>query len=246
MSLYQIVTTAFAGCAVCLVTRPALADYAGLTIELHTSVSISGSDYDVWRLYANFPNPGDRLVIGFGSPTLGPISIESRNATDTGAGNPFFNVGDNIAAPTMELINDDDAYRWDTFVTIGTPIADLVPGGDETQLTPGFDGIEGTSWIQNNQAWFVPPTIDEVPPIQSVANWQGDGDSQNRVLMMQLTVSAGDNVRGTINLGWFKPLGFGDFEIQEPVQTFNSFTIPAPGSMLGLAVMTLLRGRRRR
>lgn len=229
-----------------LPSQSANADYSGLAIELHSTVNIRGGSFDIWRVYANFSDPGDRLVIGFGSPTLGPISIESRNSSDTGAGNPFFNVGNNITAPTMDQISSDSSFQWNTFVTIGTPIADLVPGGDEILLTPDFKGISGTSWVQDNQAWLVPPTIDGVPPIQSVANWQGDGDAANRVLMMQLTVTAGDNVRGTINLGWFKPTGFGEFEIQEPIQTFNSFTVPGPGAMFGLGLLALLQRTRRR
>jgi hypothetical protein len=199
---------------------PAFADYDGLTIEMHTSVDVNGSMYDVWRLYANFTNPGDRLVTGFGSPTLGAITLQTRNSNDTDFGNPFLRVG------------------------------------DMTMLTPCFVPIEGVNWSQSNQAWFIFPTFDHdsnpntphEPPVQTVAGWQGDGDALNRVLMAQLTVQSGENVRGTINLAWFHAIGGGgQFELQESVQTFNSFIVPGPSVLAALGMMTLMaRGRRRK
>src|SRR5688572_874080 len=46
------------------------AAYTGLTVERHATVSISGTSYDVFRVYVNFSDPGDRLVIMAGSPNL--------------------------------------------------------------------------------------------------------------------------------------------------------------------------------
>jgi hypothetical protein len=237
---------------------PAFADYDGLTIEMHTSVDVNGSMYDVWRLYANFTNPGDRLVTGFGSPTLGAITLQTRNSNDTDFGNPFLRVGGLVTAPSQDQIDNNPAAQWSTFVTLGVSIRDQAPllFGDMTMLTPGFVPIEGVNWSQSNQAWFTFPTFDHdsnpntphEPPVQTVAGWQGDGDALNRVLMAQLTVQSGENVRGTINLAWFHAIGGGgQFELQESVQTFNSFIVPGPSVLAALGMMTLMaRGRRRK
>jgi hypothetical protein len=229
------------------------AGYTGLAIEKHTTVSVSGVSYDVWRLYANFSDPGDRLVAGFGGqlPTYPNLVVESRNASDTGAGNPFFAVPGNITAPTQAQIAMNAGLQWHSFVTIGVPIADLAPEGDQIILTPGFPGVSGTVWTLTNDLWFVPPTIPDVggtPPMQSVAGWTGDGDAQLRVMLMQLTVRAGENVRGTVNLDWFPPVGQGggNVVIHQPFQTFNSFAIPTPSAVAVLAIAALMRRSRLR
>jgi hypothetical protein len=158
-----------------------------------------------------------------------------------------------VTAPSQELVDLNPAYEWDTFVTIGTPLSNLPPGVDQTSLSPGFVPITGNNWVQNDVAWFAVPTFDhdndpstpEVPPPQTMAGWQGDGDSANRVLMLQLTVNAGENVRGTVNLLWFQPIEFGGFEVNQPIETFNSFQVPGAG-VLGLVTAALMMAPRRR
>jgi hypothetical protein len=227
--------------------------YTGLTIEMHSTVSIDDSSYNVWRVYANFSDPGDRLVAGFGATDFGDITLQARNGDDTDFGNPFFNTGGNSTAPWQEEIDLNPAVQWDTYVTIGTPLADLAPGNDQTSLTPGFVPISGNNWVQNDVAWYAVPTHDhdnnagtpEVPPAQTLAGWQGDGDAANRVMMLQLTVASGDNVRGTVNLAWFAPIQFGGFVVNQPIQTFNSFTVPGPSALGLLGAAALIRRRRR-
>jgi hypothetical protein len=233
-------------------TQSALAVYTGLTIENHATVSIGSESYNVWRLYANFSDPGDRLVVGFGSPTYGTMTVQSRNFNDSDFGSPFFNIPGGTTAPSQATIDANPDAEWDTFVTIGTPIAELPFDGDHTSLTPGFTPITGTNWSINNAGWYLTPTYDHdsnagtppIPPEQSVASWAGDGDLANRVLMMQVTVKADENVRGTLNLSWFPPIGQGEIVTNQAVQTFNSF-IPGP-SALGLLGVVALAGRWRR
>src|SRR5262245_55385344 len=235
----RMIVRVLAVSAAVALTPSVRAVYTGVTIEQHASVVIGGSDYDVYRVYANFSDPGDRLVVGFGSPALGPMTVQTRNFNDSDFGNPFFNVPGHTTAPSQFDIAGNPDAEWDTFVTIGTPIADLPAGYDQTLLTPGFIPISGNNWVIGNSAWYVLPTYDhdnnpgtpQIPPEQSVASWTGDGDLQNRVMMMQLTVAAGDNVRGTLNLDWFPPVGQGQVVVHETIQTFN--TIPGP-SALGL------------
>ena len=234
----------------------ASAAYTGLTVERHATVSISGTSCDVFRVYVNFSDPGDRLVIMAGSPNLGPLTVQTRNFNDTGAGNAFYNSPlDRITAPSAAIIGLDANEQWDTFVTLGVSITDQSPFGDMTLLTPGFTGISGTSTTYTNGAWFTSPTFDhdnddgtpEIAPPQTVAGWTGDGDDLNRVLMMQLTVQAGENVRGTVNVGWYQPLG-GPFQTvtQVPLQSFNSFVVPAPSALALLGLAGLVAGSRRR
>jgi hypothetical protein len=236
---------------------PAMAVYTGLTAQLHTTVSIGGQDHSVFRIYANFDDPGDRLVAVFGSPSLGSMTLQSRNGSDTDFGNPFYNNptgGGGITAPSEEQIAIDPDRRWDTFATIGLSTVDQSPVGDFTSLTPGFQGVVGTEYVVTNGAWYSLPTFDddgdtgtpEVPPPQTLAGWTGDGDDALRVMLLQLTVVAGDNVRGTINIDYFPPLGTGGgtIVVHQPFQTFNTF-IPAPSSVALLLVAAAGRSRRR-
>ena len=237
-------------------TASSLADYTGLAVELHTTVQIDGQPFSVFRVYANFDNPGDRLVAGFGSPNYGPSIIQTRNADDTDFGDPLYNSPFNgITAPNQELINLNPRNQWDTYVTLGVNIADQSPYGDMTFLTPGFVGLSGNNFSMANAAWYTFPTFDhdnnastpDIPPPQSVAGWDGDGDSALRVMLLQLTVPQGNNVRGLLNIDIFPPLGGGGGQVvqHEPFQSFNSYTIPGP-TALGLLGLAALCARRRR
>jgi len=234
----------------------AWAVYTGISAHLHTTVPIGGQSYDVYRLYANFDDPGDRLVAVFGSPMLGPMTLQTRNSNDTALGSAFYNSPlDRITAPSAAVIGLDPNEQWDTFVTIGVSVTDQSPYGDMTYLTPGFTGISGTSTTYTNGGWYTVPTFDhdtnpstpDIPPPQTLAGWTGDGDSALRVLIMQLTVRAGENIRGTINIDLFPPMGQGGGfpVIHQPFQTFNTYVAPGP-SVLALLAVACVRGQRRR
>lgn len=244
-----------------LVLTPAVrADYTGLSVALHDTVQINGNPFSVYRVYANFTDPGDRLVYGGSAdPQTAPCLIESRNGDDSAPGGDFYNWGGPAThtSPSSAVVAVVPEAQWDTFVTIGVSLSDQSPYGDQTWLTPGFPGIAGNTADLNNAAWFTTPTFDhdnnpatpEIAPPQSVAGWTGDGDDELRVLMIQLTVPQGDNVRGIMSLAYFPPIGGGGGQsvINIPFQSFNSFTIPAPSALSLLALGTLgLLGRRRR
>jgi hypothetical protein len=243
--------------AAVLAVQPIWATYQGLSIEQHTTTMIGGNPYDVYRVYANFSDANDRLVVGFGSPSMGAMTVQTRNEDDSDFGDALFNTPGGVTAPSQLEIDANPAAQWDTFASIGVSIADQAPDGDLTSLTPGFGQIQGNNWSQNNAAWYVLPTIDhdnnpgtpEVPPPQTLASFAGDGNAALRVLMLQLTVVSGQNVRGTLNLGWFPPLGGGGGQIviDEPFETFNSFTIPGPGAIALLVIggVVGVGGRRR-
>ena len=68
------------------------AAYTGLSVSLHNTVTIDGNSYSVFRVYANFTDPGDRLVYGgSANPQTDPCVIESRNSDDSAPGGPFWN-----------------------------------------------------------------------------------------------------------------------------------------------------------
>ena len=72
------------------------------------------------------------------------------------------------------------------------------------------------------------------------------GDPLLRVLMMQLTVNAGDNVRGTVNISGINQTGLaGASSFTLSNQTFNSFTAPAPSVLTLLGLAALYTHRRR-
>ena len=232
---------------------PVHANYQGLSAELHTTVLAGGTLRSVYRVYANFNNPQDRLHSVYGSPTLGAMTLQSRNALNTGVGGAFFNTAGGITAPTAEAIGLNPAAQWDTFATIGVSVADQAPYGDQTSLTPGFPPIAGSNYTTNNAGWFVTPTFDHdglpetepIPSPQAEAGFAGDGDALSRVLLAQLTVNAGEHVAGTVNIVVFhagEGLQGSSFILAQ--QTFGS--IPAAGALPLLGLAGLLGRRRRR
>jgi hypothetical protein len=239
--------------ALCWSSREAAGAYTGLSVEHYTTVSIGGSDRDVYRVYANFTTATERVIVGgFGSPSVGPMLIESRNRTDSGAGSAFFNAaGANNTAPYQELIDSNPDAEWDSFCTVGVAIADQAEYGDFTMLTPGFPPIAGTSVSSSNAGWSVFPVIDHdndpsTPTInapQTISGYAGDGDPLLRIMVLQLTVNTGDNIRGTMNLMLATGLEPGTLYVVEG-QTFNS--VPGPGAAAVVAVFAWRGPRRRR
>jgi hypothetical protein len=232
-----------------IVGNVADASYQGLTVVLHTIVDPSGATplQSVWRVYALFSDPGDFVTSVAGSPTLGNLSIQSRNALDSAVGGAFFNAGGGSTAPGQTLVSALPNAEWDSFATIGLAI---VPDGfvDETGTSPGFPTfIVGTSLESNNAGWFTAGPqpqgtagngIFNVDPINNPGEWG--------VLIMQLTVNAGNNVRGTVAIGGGNnnPLaGQTTFQTNAD-QVFNSF--PAPGALALLGLAGVVSSRRRR
>ena len=235
--------------AVLLFTSHVSAVYTGLTVSKYTTLTVDGVNRDVWRIYANFTNPNDRLLAGSGLNTPNSLVLESRNAADNGPGSPFYNaIGGTNRPPTQADIDGSPSLQWDSFVTIGISIADQAPYGDQMFFSPGFPNLAGTTYSAQNAGWLCVPTIDEdgnpaTPEIsnpQTQAGFLGDGDPLLRVLMAQLTTDAGGNVRGTVAVtAWDAGAGSG---YTLGGQTFNSVPMPPGLALLGFAAL----GRRRR
>lgn len=252
-SVVRACTAALASWGLCLVPTSARADYNGLSVELHTTVTIDGTARSVWRVYANFTNEADRLDALYGSSSLGALTLQSLDVNGTGPGSSFYNLplgGD--TAPGLKQISFNPNVMWDTFVTIGVSIKEQAPYGDQTLLSPGFPPLIGANYTTTAAGWFITPTFDhdgnpETKPIlnpQAEAGFLNDGDLLPRVLLAQLTVNAGDHVAGTANIVVFESDGQGGGASSILAQqTFTS--VPAPAA-LALLALAGVRARRRR
>jgi hypothetical protein len=215
--------------------------YTGLSVELYSTVVAGGLPRDVYRVYANFDDENDYLTSGAGTELLGPLSIQSRNADDTGMGTIFFNPGSGAAGQTPPSSPASPNY-WGTYVTIGVSDLTQFPQAfgstsDPMSLSPGFPNfINGNQLVSSNAAWFTAG-----PQEFGRAGFVGDGDLQLRVQLMQLSVNQGENVRGTLAIGIVEAGGLAG-GVAIPNQTFNS--IPAPSGLLMLGIGWIVsRGR---
>jgi hypothetical protein len=218
------------------------AEYVGLATSLHTNVTIGGTARYVYRVYAAFSNVQDYLISTNDSGQMGNIVIQNRNSNDTALGTGFHNNFSNhsnggLTAPSQRDVDSMPASRWDTFVTIGVDLADPNGLGDQTVLSPNFaqnmGNLFGPAIESNNASWFVPGPTEQ----GRAGHW-----ANNRVMIMQLTVNAGQNVRGTVRITGINADGS---EFTAYNQTFNSFPAPPALAMfVGPALIPL--GRRRR
>lgn len=233
------------GCTLALAGQ-AQAIYLGMNVEKYAVVNIGGINHDVWRVYVNFSNPGDQLISVGGTPNLGPLTVQSRNALDNGAGSAFFNHGLGTDRPPSQVdINANPTLAWDSFYTIGLTVADQGPFGDTMAIAPGTPSLTGTTLSIPNGGWYATPTIVVPPEMnnpQTLAGFAGDGDLASRVIAMQLTTVSGGNVRGTVVLSFRDANNVDGTTIGG--QTFNSF--PAPGALALLGVAGVIGSRRRR
>jgi uncharacterized protein (TIGR03382 family) len=173
------------------------------------------TDLVTYRFYAEFSGePGDGVVAVFGSQSQGPLTWQSASGVFVNA-----SILDSLTAP-QDNTPDTWENQWDTYVTIGVTDA----AGDQTQLTPGFDAevgsLAGNFWTQN-AAYFITPDQE-----------QGLPDADNRVLIGQLTLNAGDTL---VSFG----LGIQDYNAVQ-------YYIPGPGALALLGLAGLAGTRRRR
>jgi hypothetical protein len=196
----------------------------------------AGQTISTYQVYAVFNNAGDALTSVFGNDSAAPINgtpmtIETRNSTNTGAGGNFFNnaFGGN-SAPNPALFAVSPSLQWDTYLTIG-----VEPGTtpDNTGYSPGFPSpFNGTS-NNINIAWF-----------NAVADANTTAGADLKVLLGQFSVANGENVRGTFGLTYRAAGAGADTTVQN--NTFSTFAVPAPGALALLGLAGVVGSRRRR
>jgi hypothetical protein len=237
-----------------ILSGTASASYQGLYTADGGVVVAGGGSRQLWHVYALFSSENDYLTGVNGSPANGALVIQSRNATDTAGGSNFFNPGGaaNNTAPTA--LNGTNEFG--TFCTIGVDFAGDGSGPpttpDQTSLSPGFPAfINGASITNSNMGWFTAGPVEQGRAgyagdgDTAVADYDGDGDVEYRVLLAQLSVNAGENARGTINVAGVNDTGLaGGTSFLVAQQTFNS--IPSPGALALLGLAGLVSSRRRR
>lgn len=193
------------------VASDAFAGFLGVTYLPHTQVNTPAGLRQVYRVYALFSHPEDRLV-SWGSTVTIPYPTTFRTLACTNTpGSSFYNAPNGSTAPPQELIDQIPHSQWDTFVTIGVSIADQGSGLDRgapnvTVLSPGFPNFAtGNIWTSNNATVYVAGTGPGTE--QALAGYQGDGDSQLRVLMAQITTVPGDGLSIRIGAVTWIPAG---------------------------------------
>jgi hypothetical protein len=192
----------------------------------------------VYRVYAEFTNPTDRVDAWYGTSDH-PFVIQNVLADGSTFGTGFTNFGG--VGGTLPPEVPGSSLDWDTWATIGVTYGDEAgPDGNQAQPSPGFPVfISGNSVSSSNASIVIPPTAP-----QGRADFRVIGNDTNlRVLLMQLVVNVGEHVRGTINVDGQigAPGSYTPFSARG--QTFSS--VPAPGGLAALAVAGIVCGRRR-
>ena len=238
-----------------LLSRAASATFTGLSVVATThaigaadpgaAVAWQGQTITTYQIFAMFNNAGDALTSVFGN-VPNPLTIQIRNASDSGPGTTFFNnsFGANLA-PNSSLYGTSPSLQWDTYLSIGVEPTPPV-GVDTTAFSIGFfggpsvntpfsmdTGITGGT----NHAWYV---LGPIP--------QGTAGADLRVMLAQFSVHAGENIRGTLNLT-YRPFGatsdlFVTASGSPSLMIFN--TVPAPAALALFGLAGLFASRRRR
>jgi uncharacterized protein (TIGR03382 family) len=246
------VLAGLAGAAV--LTGSANAVYTGLTVvSVNTTAELQPdsnpgviTNITRHRVYATFSSPNDRLLVwgGGGANFVVPMVVQNTDALGIGLGSGFLNHenGGNLPSNTLAISNSDTFYTL--AVTRPAQIPFPTDGGLQSQ---GLPDPTGTTITVTNGAMTTAPTVTTAGVINpiTVASFQGDLDTPNRILLLQLVVAQGQNVRGTMGviINNNAPLAGGDTILTG--QTFSS-VIPAPGAMALLGLAGLVGSRRRR
>jgi hypothetical protein len=177
-------------------TCPCDAAFMYLSMQHYATVDTNLGARDVYRLYAVFSAPDDRVYF-WGTGSQQPTTIIESGPCTSSA---FFQLpGPSIRAPQQRTIDQNPDAQWDTFATIGVSIAEQGIPYDQTVLSPGFPPfISGNIFSSDFALVGIAPSAP-----QCRADFTGDGDPQLRVLLMQATVLPGEYPLGEIGaLGW--------------------------------------------
>jgi len=227
--------------AVGLTASTTNADYVGLAAILESAGQMTAAGpRNVYRVYAEFTNPTDRVNAWYGLAGH-PFTIQNVLADGVTLGSGFTNFGGSAGTLPPEV--PGTVRDWDTWATIGITNGSEGPDGlDDAMLSPGFPVfISGNMLTASNASISIP-----LASLQGRADWRVVGNDTNlRVLLMQLVVNVGQHVRGTINVhGEVDVPIVGLVEFTALDQTFTS--VPAPGVLAALSLASLCTGRRGR
>jgi MYXO-CTERM domain-containing protein len=231
--------------------------FIGVEIDHHNTWTndLTGQTHDVYRLYAVFDtDSGASLTSLFApNPNAGePVHIYTKDGT------PFFR-STSFGSPTSNTVQaGDGTYNFVNSGQSGDPAGGLdnttyYTIGLENGYDPDFDNdaslspgaVWNSQWsagVAAGDIFLQPGSGADVFFVEPGAP-QSQQDADGRVLMMQLTVNQGTDIKGQINLGW-NDLVFGGSG--EEFVTFSTQTLPAPGAIALLGLAGLVGTRRRR
>ncbi len=243
---------------VCMFANTASADFVGLTVELFANNwNTSDAEFDgnlpdglfrdVWRVYAHFDDPNDRMTsIGVALDGT-PMTVENvllDRTPGTGLYEALFGfVGDGggpIANTATGWGFNPTGLMFDTFLTIGnaagyTPVID--PKTQEPYIF-GWAPSPNPDWGDIPPNWVIDSgAIFTIPPAP-----YGAPDGAGRVLIGQFNVADGEHIQGFANIQW----GIAGVQGSGSVTEVFFTSIPTPGALalLGLAGLAGVRRRR--
>ena len=255
----KVIAPAIAGiCGVFMLAGTASADFVMLTVELFANNwNTSDAEFDgnipdgqlrdVYRVYAHFNDPNDRMTaIGVAIDGT-PMTVENVLADGVTPGIGLYEAlfggagdgGGPAADNTTGWQLNPKGLTHDTYMTIGnaagyTPVIDPKTGAPYIfgwVLNPPPDWGVGTSWVIDNLAFVtIPPAPYGMP------------DGNGRVLVAQFNVADGEHIQGFANIVWGNVGLAGGGFVTEVFFT----SIPAPGTLALLALAGLAGVRRRR
>jgi hypothetical protein len=231
----RIISAMFGVGGTLLVTDSVLATYVGLTVSIHSTVNVGGGPKFVYRVYVNFSDANGYVTGVMGNSIVGPMITQNWNGSGTGLGSGFFNPGGTSSNGPPPFPGHPD--EWGTFETIGAATQSQLPDQGSGIPWAGPTFIDGNQITIGNGGWFSPGPVE-----YGRSGWTGDGDSLFRVLIMQLSVNAGEHVKGTVSVSGMESESSGGFTAA--AQTFSS--IPGPGELATLGLAGLAGARRRR
>jgi hypothetical protein len=162
----------------------AQSSFAGISHELDSFQYIEGKTRAVVRVYAELTNPGESLYAVY-TVQGGAATVLTTDDPDGFWQTPL--GGDTSLAIAPAVVEILPEVGYDSYVTIGAPDAS---GGNLMQNV----GIDWTAWNNggtlswNDGAWFALPDTVWTFPIAG------------RVLIAQLTVTAGSTIQGRFSL----------------------------------------------
>ncbi len=255
----KIIAPAIAGvCGLLVLVATASADFVMLTVELFANNwNTSDAEFDgnipdgqlrdVYRVYAHFNDPNDRMTaIGVALDGT-PMTVENVLADGRTPGSGLYEAlfggagegGGPIASNSSGWSVNPTGLTFDTFMTIGNVAGYTAAIDPKTGdpyifgwvLNPPPDWGVGTRWVIDSNSFV---TIPSAP--------YGEPDADGRILVAQFNVADGEHIQGFANIVWGNVGVAGGGFVTEVFFT----SIPAPGTLALLGLARLLGVRRRR
>ncbi len=189
MNLRTLVVAAGVSAPMILAT-PAAAGFLGVH-----GIASQPDGFDLWvyRVFAEFDNPGEDHMLVVAGTANAPLLIEVLH------GNFYQHQFGTDRPPLDFFVEAFPSLAFDTFVTIGVKCVGELPGcqpQDNMIIVPGFPGFRSNVISMDNAGWAITATEPQGDPFDPVNCFPGDG----RVLIAQFTALQGCCIAGTMLL----------------------------------------------